>query len=284
MKRESAKRSLRSKWASLALAAVMMLSVIGVMPEAVSAAEKTMPAKGSTVTITDDEVVDAYYNTGGVHWIKYKANANGYLMLKFSTNSASYPSGEVQLYDGKKSKVLSKLAYFFTEENHPAVTSEYYGVKKGKTYYIKIYASRGVKIKGKFKKVTDKSGSKQKKALDLKRKKAVTGVITAGTSGTHWYKFKLSKPSKFKVIIKPYLTGDVFVSCKGPRVRSTERSVYGRLFIKSQTTNLVDWTEYNWGSNYPVYETDGKFSAGTYYIGVRPASKDCTGYFTLKWQ
>lgn len=281
MKRESAKRSLCSKLTSLALAVVMMLSVIGVMPEAVSAAEKTMPAKGGTVTITDNEVVESVETTGGVHWIKYKANANGYLKVKFSAKSSltSYPYGTMQLYDGKKNKALSSATSFFTDDNRDAFCSDYFGVKKSKTYYIRVVSYGGVKIKGTFKKVTDKAGTKQKKALTMKKKKAVTGVMTAGTSGTHWYKFKLSSPSKLKIMIKPYLTGSVNVYVKGPGAgNSMQKQVDCRVYYS-------DGIDANaWGSNYPIWDKNLIMKSGTYYIRVTPTSKTCTGYYTLKWQ
>lgn len=280
MERQSNKRSLFCKMTSLALALLMMVSVIGIRPETVSAADKTLKAKGGTVAITDDELIAT---NGGPIWVKYKPSADGYLKVKFSAKSslASYPDGMVQLYDGKKSKALSSAAYFFTDDNRDVFCSDFYGVKKNKTYYIGVMANGGVSMKASFTKAKDKSGTKESKAYTMKRKKTYTGVITAGTTNAHWYKFKLSKPSKLKINIKPNLTGDISVFLKGP---GAGNSTSGTIRCRSYNSYTGTISANAWGRNYTLYNSSRKHKAGTYKIKIKPTTKTCTGSFTLKWQ
>lgn len=284
MKKERTKRSLCSRLACLALAAAMMFSMIGVMPETVSAAEKKLKAKGGTVKITDEEVMAAA--DGTVHWIKYKPNADGYLQLKFSPKSSlqSYPLGKVQLFDGKKKKTLSSVTRFWTEDNSAVMKTECYGVKKKQNYYIGVVASAGISIKATFKKASDKSGTSQGKSLNLQRKKAVTGVIQGGTGTAHCYKFTLTKPSKFKVIIKPFLTGDIKFTISAKGAGSASGLIRARSY-RYNYDGTVDVYSNNWGKNTPAYDSGStKYKAATYYLKVQPTTKTCTGYYTIQWQ
>lgn len=260
------KRSLINKVTSLVLAVAMMFSVIMVMPKDVSAAELSLPAKGGTVTITDEMSSGV---SGQLSYIKYKPSKNGYLQLSFSsaTKLYSYAAGKVQLFDASRNKVLSTQMTYDTSSTQKIDKTECYGVQKGKTYYIAALTAGGVNISAKFTKVNDKSGKKKQKALTLKKKKKVVGTILAGSSNSHFYKFKLTKKQKLNFGITPYLGDTVIVTMSGSNV-----------FTKTFRVGSGSW-----GTRYQIY-TSGAVNPGTYYVQVKPASKVCTGYYKVDWK
>ena len=278
------KKRLINKLTSLVLAVAMVFSIVVVMPDKVSAAEKSLKPTGGTVTITDDE---CYAATNGEYtWIKFKPKADGYLQLKFSPASAviGYPYGTAQLYSANKVTALSAVFNFYTDDNRNVFKSEYYGVKKNTTYYIAVASAGGVKINAKLTKVNDKSGTKKGKALSLKKGKATTGVITAGNSKAKWYKFTLSKPSKLSFFIQPYLTGDVSVTLKGPGAgNSVSRTIQCRE-VRRNYDGTLDISGHSWGTKTPVYEASYLHRKGTYYVQIKPTTKTCNGYYKITWK
>lgn len=265
------------------LAAVMMVSVIGIMPESVSAAEKSIASKGGSVAITDAE---CSYATSEYTWIQYTPKADGYIKLTFAPNSAvvSYPEGTAQLYNKTKSKALSDVFSFFTDDNRQVFKSDYYGVKKKTTYYIRVTSYGGVNVNIKFVKFKDKSGTKQSKAITLKKGKQTTGVMTAGSNKAHWYKFNMSKPSKLSFFITPFTTGDVSVTLKGPGSNNT---ISGTVRCRSYQYNYdgsVNVTGNYWGRKYTCYESSRLHRTGMYYVQIKPTTKTGTGYYKISWK
>lgn len=262
------RKSLFSKAVSLALAAVMMVSVIGILPERVSAATeiKLNPSGTTNVAITDEQcsaVVQDYA------WLTIKPKADGYLQLKFLSGSvaAPYSVGRVMLYNAAKNKVLSSEMSYNTNLTDSSYTTECYGLKKGATYSIRLNTANGVKIAATFKKVSDKSGKKASKARNIAKKKVATGLFLAGKSETDCYKFKLTKNQKIKFNFTPYLTGTAYLTLSGP-------GVYTRTFTIGTGS---------WGKKYPVVTT-GSVRAGTYHVKLKPASKTTTGYYKVTWK
>lgn len=260
------KRSLINKVTSLVLAVAMMFSVIMVMPKDVSAAELSLPAKGGTVSITDEMSSGV---SGQLSYIKYKPSKNGYLQLSFSSATALYSSaaGKVQLLDASRNKALSTQMTYDTSSYEKIDKTECYGVQKGKTYYIVVLSAGGVNIKAKFTKVNDKSGKKKSKALNLPKKKNVVGTVIAGNSSSHFYKFKLTKKQRINFCITPYLGDDVSVTLSGP-------GVYTRTFRIGSGA---------WGQKYPI-TTSNAVATGTYIVQVKPSVKTCTGYYKVNWK
>lgn len=271
------------KMTSLVLAVAMMFSIMVVLPENVSAADKSLGSSGGSVTITDEE---CYVVTKGYTWISYKPKADGYLQLKFKPASAvvSYPYGTAQLFAANKTTALSSVCNFFTDDNRAVFNSEYYGVKKNKMYYISVGSVGGVAVSAKFKKVKDKSGTKKGRALNLKKGKAATSVITAGNNKTKWYKFTLSKPSKFNVYLQPYLTGDVNVTIKGPGAGNSTSGTIRCREVRRNYDGSIDVNGNSWGVKRQLLNTTGRYRQGTYYISIRPTTKTCTGYYKLNWK
>lgn len=279
MKRE--RRNLFHKVASLMLAVVMVFSVIIVMPKDVSAAaDKALPAGGGTITITDEEcsAMIRDYN-----WISYTAAKDGYLKLTFSNNtkaaSLGYSYGSVVLYDAAKATPLSAAMSYDTNETRAFMTSEYYGVKKGTTYKIRVNSTGGVIISAQFKAINKKLNNnlKKKKAVTLKKNKQTDGIIQPGNTKSHFYKFKVTKSQKIRFSIQPYLTGDVYFILSGPRLKKTRVQVNGRSV--SSTSVFCNY----WGVKRTL-PTVGKAAPGTYYMEVKPIGRTCSGYYKVSWK
>lgn len=272
-------KSFMTRVASFVLAVVMVFSVVVVLPQDTNAAEKSLPGKnGGVVSISDEE---SYYESGDPLMIPFKATADGYLQVQFLANTQKYgySVGMAQLYDSSKTNFLSKSFEYNTNSTTKGFYSEYYGVKKGKTYYIAVLAYGGVSVKVSFKKLQDKGGAKEKKACTIKKgNKGVTGVITAGTTTTHWYKFTMTKNQKLNCKITPYTTDNLTFMIKGPGLRG-----------KQTGTIQCRWSDYDnnylgyWGKAYPL-TTSTAIRSGTYYVSVKPATKTATGYYKISWK
>lgn len=282
MKREG--RNLFQRAASLMLAVVMVFSVIVVMPKDVSAAaDKVLPSGGGSVVISDQECAAAI---GDYNWISYTAAKDGYLKLTFTNNTklpeVGYSDGSAVLYDAAKVTPLSNTMSYTTKDGRPFVSSEYYGVKKGTTYKIRVNSYGGVIISGQFKAIKKKLNNnlKKGKAVTLKKKKTTDGIIQTGVSKSHFYKFKVTKSQKIKFTITPYLTSDFYISFSGPRLKKSRRQIS----MRSSDSRSVYAND--WGSKctYTISSTTGKASPGTYYVEVKPIGRTCNGYYKVSWK
>lgn len=144
-----------------------------------------------------------------------------------------------------------------------------YGVKKGNTYYIKVrsnYNYDGLyQLKVTNYKISENSGSKKSKAVTIKKGYTKKGTITAGSSQSDWYKFKLTSKKKVKITIKGGTNDKLkFIVYKGSKKVSTS-TFYNS--TKSITLNSV-----------------GKWSKGTYYIKAYRGTSKSSGWYSLKWQ
>lgn len=280
MKRE--RRNLFHRTASLMLAVVMVCSAIVVMPKDVSAAvAKTLPAGGGVVAISDAESTVV---SGQETIISYTAAKDGYLQLTFSNATAIKQSpingfawGEVMLYSASGSALSPKFTYD-TSDAQAAFFTEAYGVKKGTAYQIRVSSAGGVNVNAKFtaSKKKESKNTKKGKAVNLKRKKKTVGVITSGTTTSHWYKFKVTKNQKLNVGITAHFTGSVKVSVSGPGIKKGGGYITSR-WTAGTTTKSV------WGLRSP-FGTKGKVKTGTYYIQIKPTTRTCGGYFKVDWK
>ena len=285
MKRE--KTNLMHRVASLMLAVVMVLSVIVVMPKDVKAeVAKTLPSNGGSLTITDEE---CYIVSREATVITYTAPKDGSLQLTFSNatritgsyNGVSvdgYAWGDVTLCNTSMTP-LSAVFTYYTDDTRAGFYSEIYGVKKGTTYKIRVLSAGGVTINAKFTQIKSNlmKNSKKGKAINLKKKKQTTGVIQAGTTNTHWYKFKLTKAKKLNVGITPKLTGSVKITITGPGVKK------GTFQVDCRYTAGSSYYLGSWGIR-RAFTTSGKVKPGTYYIQVKPISRTCGGSYKINWK
>lgn len=275
------RKKVSNRAVSLVLTLAMLFSMVVVaMPQDVSAADPEFKsAKSSYVDITDEQSYQCY-STGQPVWIKFKAKNNGYLEVKAKKNTqlpVAYVTGSWKLFDKSKRKVLSSTMDFNTNYSQKFYTTESYGVKKGTTYYLAVYADAGgVRIQASFKKVNDKSGTKKSKALNLKKGRMVTGLIQAGSKASHFYKFKLTSRKKMSVLFTPYLTDSVSLMLTGTNMRA-----YSDIIPKIEYDYREGKYYNNWGAKDKVTGTVGP---GTYYIQIKPTKLTTNGRYTLVWK
>jgi hypothetical protein len=195
-------------------------------------------------------------------YLKFKAPSNGYLKLTMCTASKT---GYVALCNAKRSP-LSK-DNFMDASGVWGEDTLVYGLQKGKTYYIRVRSSYTyMQIKAAFKSVTEKSGSKQSKAVKIKSGKSVKGLIIAGSSTADWYKFTLSKSKTITVNVKGNTNSKLHVVLYNSKGKA----------IASSTPH---------GSDFSVkLKTSGKQAKGTYYIKVERYDKYASGNYTLSYK
>lgn len=299
--------------ASLALAVVMMLSVLVVVePLEAKAAESTTSISGSgtqTVTITDEEIDTATAATGGIgtdyyyKYIPFKPSKTGYITLTFSQNSViGYTVGTVRLYKSDKKTAISTEDVFQTHTSTGAKYASYgytvsYGVNGGTKYCLKVKCAAGTKIKVVFNKKAKSKANTKKKAKSLKANKTAEGVMIANNSKADWYKIKLTKAKKVKLIfnVKTHSgDGKLKTDSKGMDVyNGIKFSFYnskGKLVTSKYGNASYDYVSRLHKKNYSVdyfMTKNGKkvgLPKGTYYVKVERANKNCSGYYTLKWK
>lgn len=267
--------------AGVLFAAATVLSVIVVTPKKVSAAgDRTLPPAGGELAITDQEctVMIRDYN-----WVSYTALKDGYLRLSFSNNTKSkligHSYGNICLYDAGKTTPLSAPMHYDTDDSRAFMTSEYFGVKKGATYKIRISSIGGVKMHASFKAVNKKlyKNIRKQKAVTLKKKKQRDGIVQPGDMKSHYYKFKVTKRQKIKFMITPYLTDDFYFIISGPKLKKSKI----RVAVRSSGGKHV-YSNY-WGKKRTL-ETPVKAMPGTYYMEVKPIGGTCNGYYKISWK
>lgn len=275
-------KRLFSKVVSLALAAVMMFSVLTVVtPEEVSAADTTITGSGTrTVTITDEQ---SYEFTGQETYIKFKAKATGYVTVKATNVSALYTDtyGGISLCSSNKKVISEADERYYTEYNDSLYYTMTYGVKKNTTYYLRVKAMGGTKITATFKTVKKNAATKRSKAKTISKNKSVKGVIIANDKKADWYKIKLTKSQQLKLSYSAKTDG----SSKYSGIKVTFCKSNGKNFL----SNSYDWVSRSnpssWMKFYRQYSNGKKtgLATGTYYVKVEPYTKTSSGYYTLKW-
>ena len=269
--------------ASLALAVVMMFTVIGVMPADVNAATPSFKSSGkSKVTITDD---NCSYMPGVDTWIKFKAKNTGYITIKAACKSdlANDTYGYITFCDKNKKALGQADELYRTDYDDAKYYTTTYGVKKGQTYYFQVYSRHGVTLTAYANSQKKAAGTKKAKAKTIKKNKTVKGVIIAGDKTVDWYKIKLTKSQKVKINYTAKSNGDTdyygikftFCDSKGKAFTYNAYDRVNRVYPKS-------------GMEFCLKNTaTGKKSGlktGTYYVKVERYNKKSSGYYTLKWK
>lgn len=283
-------KNILKRVASLALAVVMVFSVLVVVdPQEVSAADDyiTKTIKNASgrqpVVITDEECygdsgyVDGYYVSYGTQkmcYIKFKAKADGYVKFSASPSTVldNYADGTWALYT--KPNVSSRVSYtdpFDTSSSSSWMKSEFFGVKKNKTYYLGVKAYTGVKITAQFTNVKESSGKNKGKAKTIGQKKTIKGTIGANSKEADWYKFKLSKTQYVKI------------SCAAKTNSAIKFSVYeGSRNLGSISPDYKNSSKSSYITNYANRKI--KCNKGTtFYVKVERQNSNASGYYTLKW-
>ena len=231
--------------------------------------------KSKAITITDKK---CYKATKKYTWIKYKPSADGYLTIKASDISGgdTAAKGYLTLYDSAKSNALSSKSIFYNTKNskNPYWYKITFGLQKNQVYYIRVKALNGVKLSYSYKKVNDKSGSSQAKALSVKKDKAKTGLIPAGSTNGDWYKIKISKKQKIKLYYKAKTSGSFRISIYSGNKRLGSRNVYYTDGYQKMTICQ---------KNSSTGKTSG-MNAGEYYLKIEKANSLSSGYYVIKWK
>lgn len=263
-------KSLFQRIASLALAVAMVCSILVVMPEKTQAADFSFNST-SSVNIPDGQDTRT---TGEYAWIKYKAPADGYLTVKANYASSVYTASEGywQLFDSARKTALSGNDTYSTNYDAAYQFSNVFGMKKGKTYNLRVYSLDGVTISSKFTKVSEKSGKSKTKAVSIKKGKTIKGIIPAGDKQADWYKFKVTKKQYLKLSWSAK-TNDLmkFTVYEGSKNIGTVKANYASSKTYSQyVTNLY--------TNKKL-----KVDPATFYVKIERATKTSSGYYTFKW-
>lgn len=209
----------------------------------------------------------AYYSQNYTEnsYTKISVNKTGYICVE--TPSTQYSSVYVTLCN-KSKKAVSEEIYVSSSSPYT-----YFAVSKG-TYYIKTRASSDgmYNVRYTFTKVSEKSGSKKAKAVNIKKNKTIKGVLTANNkSQADWYKVKLTKKQVLKITYKSLNTGG-YGDIKLQVIPANKNmKIYG------DTVKLANGTS-------GTAKSTGKWSAGTYYLKVTKGDKKASGYYQIKWK
>lgn len=286
-------KNILKRVASLALAVVMMFSVLVVIdPQEASASEKSIKGSGTqTITITDEELINELQSTGGIDYVYvgFKPAKTGFVTFKMTNASsvAELTTGYVALCDSKK-KLISSQDFFRDDKKESSYNNVTYGVNKGTKYFLRVeldtrYAA-GTSIKATFKSQSKVSTSSWKKAKSLKKNKAAKGIMIANKNNkADWYKINLTKNQQLKLIYNVKTNGD------------SEKGGFRFVLYDSKKKLVVKGDPYDYVSRYHLeqgtvtYYTGSKSNPkpmpkGTYYVKVENASKLSSGYYELKWK
>lgn len=209
---------------------------------------------GENRRISDGQMVWIGQKNPQITFLTYTAPYTGYLAV------ATSHSGARTALCNSSGKLLSRESY--------AKQGAVYGVKKGKTYLIRVNSSKNYDgycaFMAKCTKVSEKSGKKKSKAVTIKKKKTKKGTIEAGSSQADWYKFKLTKKKKVIISLKCAANEKVIVSVYKGKKRISSRAVSGN--VKGTIRSV------------------GKWPKGTYYIKLARGTKTSSGYYEVKWK
>ena len=129
---------------------------------------------------------------------------SGYIDVYLKAMGLSTTTGKVTLLNSSKKAVSSALSFNDSSKTGYVV----FGVKKGRTYYLKVNGCKGTSDEAYAYEITYKattgkirSNTKKSKAVTLKRKASATKTTIAapGKSSKDWYKFKVTKKRVTKV-------------------------------------------------------------------------------------
>ena len=137
---------------------------------------------------------------------KIKPSKTGYIVVSAAEFGRSTTAGYITLLNSKKKAISDKLTY--NDSNKAKYVA--FGVKKGVTYYLQATGFQGVAdenycygIQYKNYAAALRANTSKKKSTTLKRKaKYITAAMPAtGTSGSQWYKFKVTKKRATRISI-----------------------------------------------------------------------------------
>lgn len=234
---------------------------------------QSMAAEGNTYNLqTGQEFTFVRESEEQVDYFKFKASADGYITINIK--NSDFSMNHFYLCNAKKKKI-SEYA-FFTMYSNGECSGEIpvFGVKKNTIYHIYLEgaAAGETTIQYTLTPVKEKSGKKMKKAINVKKNKAVKGSIYGGKLNEDWYKIKITKKCKVRFTVSSDGTGRfrqvALFTSKGKYKRNLaaqSENVY-QLYGPSQYTKTIT------------------LKKGTYYI---KAANELNGlssfHYTFKW-
>lgn len=255
----------------------MLMGVILSFSHAVYADETTVEKdfnKKKSVSITKKETYSA---SGKYVWIKYQPTEDGYLTVEAKDDSVdnSGATGYIALFNSTKSTAYStKNIYYNTKSAKAYWTQNVFGLQKDQVYYLRVKAESPVTLTRTYTKVDDKSGTLRTAGYKLKKKKSVTGLITAGSSVADWYTITLKKKQKIRLYYNTKTYGGFKIS-----IYTNNRCLgsYTTSYTEKQQKLTISQYKYSTGKKLPM-------AAGTYYIKVEKVNSKSSGYYKLKWK
>lgn len=220
------------------------------------------------INIKSGQSLIYFRKSDDVYDFKFKAEKTGLATFAVSYSSSTY----VTLLDSNK-KAISEEEIMSPEERNNTFS---FAVKKGNTYYLRTKTS-GIGMTGTNATGTNnlhtirltnsaykyKGGSKRSKAIMIKYKKSVKGLLASGDKAK-FYKIKLKKG---KI---PVLKIDGLVSG------------WLKIQLLNKKGKVVDSTNYIGGKKVFTISRSKKLKKGTYYIKVSRKNLKSSGYFTIK--
>lgn len=218
-----------------------------------------------TQTVYNNKPITVELDEAQTYYFKFKAVKNGYLRVQ-TYNYYGYTYGTATLCNSKKKAISSatNLKYDPT-----------FGVKKGRTYYIKVVPAENQDVAHTLtvvnKAIREKSGKKKSKAVLLKKNKKQQGTITAGEKRTDWYKFRVTKKKK-----------DHELAIEGATNHKIKLVIYkGNKRLRLVGGQPVLNARGNYHSSMTI---SGKnWTKGTYYVKVYRGTSKSSGWYSLKW-
>lgn len=213
-----------------------------------------------------------------VRYYQFTVKRPGVLQL-LGTRVSSYGSYyglDVRMCNSKGKALDRYSSYTYINQQNPANSRvAAFALNKG-TYRIKVQTGDVYSIATAFTSFKEKSGSKESKAVSLKKKRTVKGVLGLGESGkkADYYKITLKKPAKIYLDIKAY--GDrAYVEIRG--AKSNRTSIYGKTKTNKKT-QVTTFTCYGRGRR--------NLPKGSYIIKISKIAKKSyySSAYEMKWR
>lgn len=209
-------------------------------------------------------------------YLKVKASKTGVMTVNLKELGYSNSTGSVTLYDANKKRLSD---YQITYNSSKTASKVYFGVNKGKTYYLRIQNCYGKQeygyrygVRYSITSATDRNIKTTKTAKKLSKGTTYSTLFSAtNKSGSDYYKLYVSKTktTKFTVDTTKIRSGKVYV-----RVYKNGKQVGATKTINPSTTKTTFTIKYG--------SSSGKASKGTYYIKVTKSTKG-SGLYKIKY-
>lgn len=202
----------------------------------------------------------------GTTYFKVTPDRTGVMNVYLKEYGYSSCTGEVTLCNADKKIRSEKLMY-------PG-SSLKFGVKKGKTYYLKVTNTCGTGdqfykygIKYTMSSGTDRAIGTKSKAKQIYRKSDATfsTFVAANENNSDWYKFKVTTARKTKITVKNQYMSSGYTTM---RLYKSDGTLVKTLKIPAGYEGYI--------------ETTSKLAKGTYYVKITKSLKN-SGKYSIRW-